>query len=311
MNLLKSVCNSIPHEAILLSGGLDSSILLHLTQPKEAITITLNQDSNDLKFSAIVTERAISHHHIINPDFEEILSSIRELIFISKTFDPIFIRNNVIQLIGLRRAIDLGCQTIIIGDGSDELFAGYNYLHKYVNNPQVLNRKINDLVENMDFFSSKISKFLKIKVYLPFLDKEIIKFSQTLTLDDKIGKYEGRLYGKFFLRKSFLPMLGEEIVWRRKEALETGSGMTQYISKFEGLIKNAAFINGIGEAAEEGVSIRDKEHWLYYKFYRQFFDPPLKDHANSTNSKKCATCNATCELRDNYCKVCGAYPLKG
>jgi len=310
VDLLKSVCNSIPNEAILLSGGLDSSILLHLTQPKNAITITLNQYSNDLKFSTLTVKGSKSNHHVFNPDFNEIIDNIRELISISKTFDPIFIRNNVIQLIGCKRAINLGCQTIIIGDGADELFAGYNYLHKYVNEPQILRGKIKDLFDNMDFFSNRISQFYRLRVFLPFLEQRIIKFSKTLTMNDKISTYEGRLYGKFFLRKCFLPILGEEIVWRRKEALEAGSGMTHYVSKFEEIIKNEQYIDGVDEAANEGVRIKDKEHWLYYKFYRQFFEPPLKDQTKTTTSKICALCNAKWQWRGDYCKTCGAYPAR-
>jgi asparagine synthase (glutamine-hydrolysing) len=310
VNLLKKVCNSIPHEAILLSGGLDSSILLHLTQPKDAITITLNQYSNDLKFSALAVKGSKSNHHIINPDLNEITSNIRELVFMSKTFDPMFIRNNVIQLIGCKRAIELGRQTIIIGDGADELFAGYNYLHKYVNEPHILDKKINDLFNNMDFFSNRISNFYKIKVFLPFLEPQIIKFSKTLTTNDKISRYEGRLYGKFFLRERFLPLLGKEIVWRKKEALETGSGMTLYVSRLEELIEDEHYIVGVEEAANEGVIICNKEHLLYYNIYRQFFDPPYKDQTKSITSKICTHCNATWEWRGDYCKICGTYPGK-
>lgn len=310
VGLLKGVCNSIPHEAILLSGGLDSSILLHLTQPKNAITITLNNYSNDLKFSSLAIKGAKSFHHIINPDLSEIINSIRELVSISKTFDPIYIRNNVVQLIGCKHAINLGCQNIIIGDGADELFAGYNYLHKYVNEPQILCRKIKDLFDNMDFFSNKISKFYKLKVYLPFLEQQIIEFSKTLTINDKISSYEGCLYGKFFLRQRFLPILGEEIVWRKKEALEIGSGMNMYVSKIEELVKNEQYVYGVQKAAKEGVKIRNKEHLFYYNFYRQFFAPPGNVQKKQTSTKKCTFCNTAWEWRGNYCKVCGAYPVK-
>lgn len=310
VNLLQSVCSSIPNEAILLSGGLDSSILFHLTQPKDAITITVSQHSNDLKFSALAVNGTKSNHHVFSPDLNEIINSIRELVFISKTFDPIFIRNNVIQLIGCKRAIDLGCQSIIIGDGADELFAGYNYLHKYVNEPKILSRKIKFLFDNMDFFSNRISNFYRLQVFLPFLDHQIIKFSKTLTINDKISRYEGRLYGKFFLRKCFLPLLGEQIVWRKKEALETGSGMTLYVSRLGDLIKNEQFTYGVREALNEGVSIRDKEHLLYYRIYREFFDPPSKYQTKLRASKKCVFCNATWEWRGDYCRICGGYSTK-
>lgn len=309
LDLFKRVCSIIPKECLLLSGGLDSSILMYLIQPKESITISLNYNSSDLIYSNIVAKKFGSNHHVIYPILEEILGGTRELIYTSKTFDPIFIRNNVIQLIGFKYAAKLGCHSTIIGDGADELFAGYNYLHKYLNDPQTIQRKSKELVENMHFFSQKIARSYEIEAYSPFLAKEIIDFSQTLSIKDKIAIHEGTIYGKFFLRKSFLHALGEELVWRRKEALEVGSGMSEYVSIFEKLIADRDYRKGLKKASLEGVTIRNKEHLLYYKYYRQFFDPPSTFLNESSNHKKCPFCKVEWDWQGHYCKMCGAFPV--
>lgn len=308
--LLRKVCDSIPHESILLSGGLDSSILMLLTQPREAITIILDQKANDFKYATLIAKKSKSRHHVFYPNLKLVIDSIKELIAISQTFDPIFIRNNVIQLMGLKQAIALGCNSIILGDGADELFAGYNYLHKYINNPIIIQKKIMDLVENMHFFSEKFAKIYNLKIYSPFLSQEIISYSKTLSVEDNISTYKGKRYGKFFLRTCFESILGMEVAWRNKEALEIGSGMTFFVSNLGLILNEEAYSSGVKKALEEGVTIRNKEHLIYYKIYRQFFEPPMKDKviSHSFAIKKCPSCKLVWKWCGNYCKMCGFYP---
>ena len=213
----------------MLSGGLDSSIIAYHTRPRDSITITIDRDSPDYFYSSLIVKKKYSiNHHKIIVSFEEILTNIEELVKDFKTFDPIFLKNSVVQLMGFKTAKDLKINSLVLGDGADELFAGYNFLllNQYVNHPKKINQKINSIIKNMDFISLKLAKKIGLKIFLPFLEKEIVDFSYNITLDDKISKYNGIYYGKFFLRKCYEDILGKEIVWRKKTALEIGSGVT-------------------------------------------------------------------------------------
>jgi asparagine synthase (glutamine-hydrolysing) len=308
--LLNKICMSIPHESILLSGGLDSSILMFYIHPEYAITITIDDSSSDFRYSTLLADRFETKHVITYPDKKAIFEGLNELISDYKTFDPIFIRNAVIQLIGIKRANELRCNSVIVGDGADELFGGYNFLHKYENDSTVIKSKLMQLAQNMDFVSIKMAEKYHMTVFTPFLDKEIIKFAETLDVKEKINKHNGIIYGKFFLRKCFRDALGDEIVWRKKEALEYGSGISQFILTFEGELSDQEFLEGSNIARYEGVSIRNKEHLYYYQIYRKHFNAPINDPSNQCLAyRKCSFCSCSVTWQGSFCKVCGSYPI--
>ena len=312
--ILTNICLRENHDGILLSGGLDSSILAYHTRPRDSITITIDKNSPDYLYSSIIAEKKYSNkHHKIIVSFKEILTNIEELVKDFKTFDPIFLKNSVVQLIGFKTAKKLKINSLVIGDGADELFAGYNFLHQYINDPQIINQKINSIILNMDFFSLKLSKKINLKIFLPFLDQEIVDFSNTIALDNKISKYNEIFYGKFFLRRCYEDVLGKEIVWRKKTALENGSGVTNLKFHIENnLVTDYYYLNEREKAKlEEGIEIRNKEHLYFYKIYRKFYKPPLEEFSaiDERDIKKCSYCNSVFKWNGNFCKVCGAFPV--
>jgi len=312
INLLSNICIRENHDGILLSGGLDSSILAYHTRPRDSITITIDENSPDYFYSSLVAKKKYSvNQHKINITYDEILTNIRELIEEYKTFDPIFLKNSVVQLIGFKNAKKLNINSLVIGDGADELFAGYNFLHKYIDEPLKLDQKINSIIQNMDFISIKLANKLELKIFLPFLEKEIVEFSKNITIEEKISKYNGILYGKFFLRKCYEDVLGKELVWRKKTALENGSGVTnlKYYIDNE-IVNDYEYSKGIIKAKSEGVEIRNKEHFYFYKIYRKFFIPPFEDKSIEVNiTKECPYCKSGFPWKGNFCKVCGAFPV--
>ncbi len=308
--LLQNVCKKAHGGSILLSGGLDSSILLNYTHPREAITVSIDQNCSDYLYSTLIAKKYALNHHIVMPSMKIILENLRELIRDFKTFDPIFLRNSVVQLLAFKEAKRLKSNMIILGDGADELFGGYNFLGKYLKTPEILQSKLNKIVQNMEFVSIILSKKYNLGITTPFLDNTVIKFSQSLSVKEKIAVHNNMVYGKFFLRSCFREMLGDEIIWRRKEALESGSGMNKIIPYLENSITSAEFLEGSSRAKTEGVTIRTKEHMFYYQIYRKFFDPPIEQICNQLEKfKRCPFCNILFTWKGSFCKTCGAYPV--
>lgn len=308
--LLKHACRRFHGESILLSGGLDSSILLNYMNPREAITISIDQHSSDYFYSILVAKKYGINHNIVMPSMKIILENLDELVRDFRTFDPIFLRNSLVQLLGFKEAKRLKVNTIILGDGADELFGGYNFLAKYLQSPEILQSKLKDMVQNMEFVSCSFSKKYEIGIITPFLDETVIKFSQSLSIEEKIAMHNSIIYGKFFLRRCFREILGDEIAWRRKEALESGSGINKIISYLEDFITDPDFIEGYRKAQNEGVLIRTKEHLFYYQTFRKFFDPPIQQIWEPFEGlKRCPSCNMKLCRNASFCKTCGAYPI--
>jgi asparagine synthase (glutamine-hydrolysing) len=229
-----------------------------------------------------------------------------------KTFDPIFIRNSSVIFAALQKASEMQIEHILTGDGSDELFAGYNYLKRYYLNKKELEIQVKRLWNNMSFPSMLIGDYFNISVSSPYLDEKFLKFAKSLDISLKIGKYQEKIWGKYILRKCFQKWEHlDELAWRKKEAQEEGSGFSNIRSYFENhVFSNKEYLENIRKIKEtENVKIRNKEHLFYYLAYRRYFLPPMLQ-IDSTKNKICPDCNCSFKWNGQFCKVCGAYPVK-
>ena len=213
-------------DALLLSGGLDSSILACLAKPKVSFTISLGDNAPDLEYANAVAAKYSREHIVVKLTNEKLLEIIEELIKIMKTFSPLEIRNSSVALAGIKAAANKGCEYIMTGDGGDELFAGYNYLSRYYHDIKMLDKEIRKLWDTMHFSSLYLGEIAGIDVKTPFLEEDFVKYAKSIQIVDKIGNHHGSTWGKFILRKCYESDLGEEIVWRRKLAQEEGAGTT-------------------------------------------------------------------------------------
>jgi asparagine synthase (glutamine-hydrolysing) len=296
-------------EALLLSGGLDSSILASILRPKYAVTCSLGENAPDVAFARLVGEKfcsSIAHEKI---SFEEMLALVEEAVQIFKTFDPIEIRNSVVALGGMERAKSDGYSEVMTGDGGDELFAGYNYLLRYYPDLQKIDSEVRRLWKVMHFSSEKIGEHLGIRVRAPYLDSEFMEFAKSVPLSEKLGERAGEKWGKFILRKCYEPVLGELIAWRPKFAQEQGAGTSAFQAYIDQRIDDLTFSNRSEAARNEGVLIRNKEHLHYYALFRSHFPAPKSDEENAGCKFRCPSCKGRIEADGRFCRTCGAYPV--
>lgn len=307
--LLVNACQDKICDGLLLSGGLDSTIVAHFLKPFYLITVLFDRNSPDGHYSSLVSSNYPGKHYKIYPSQQNIFENLIELIQEYKTFDPIFIKNTLVQMIGFKKSVELNIKTLALGDGADELFGGYNFLVNYIKDSNELNLKLNSLIDNMDFISFRLAKRYNLEIFLPFLNKDIVTFAKNLPPDKKISQHGTKYYGKFLLRQCFENIIGEELSWRTKQALERGSGMDGIVDIINTSINDQDFLKGKIESQNEKVRIRDKEHLYYYKIYRRFYKPPFKDYKQTTSSNSlCQGCNSIFIYSGNFCKVCGFYP---
>lgn len=281
-------------DAILLSGGLDTSILALLAKPKMAFTVALKgSQAPDLHFSEKISRLLGIEHKKMEFTSNEAFEALPEVIRILKTFD-LALPNDVSIYFALRLAKENNIGAVMTGDGSDELFAGYSYMSSL--SAADLERYIRMLSENWHFSVNALGDALGVEIKQPFLDQHFVRF--TLDIDPELKVKQG--IGKYVLRKSFEGLMPQEIVWRKKEPIECGSGSNQLRDTISSMVSEEEF-----RLAREKTGIRfiNKEHFFYYSLYKEVVGqiPEAKDGEDS-----CPCCGA--RVHRAYCRVCGFSP---
>lgn len=292
-------------DALLLSGGLDSSILASILHPEYSVAAGFGADAPDLAYARQVAGKYSKRHVEVVFDQNGMAELVEQVIQVFRTFDPIEIRNSAVALAGIEQAKNDGYLTIITGDGGDELFAGYNYLSRYYSDMQRLDSELRRLWQVMHFSSIKLGEHAGVKVKLPFLDDQFASFAESINANEKVGQHNGKKWGKFILRRCFDAELGD-LAWRTKLAQEQGAATDRYQRYIEEMIDSLTFANKAKIAKEQdGVRIRNKEQLHYYAIFRSYFSPPKDEVCES----RCPECHGCMAQDGRFCRTCGAFPV--
>ena len=292
---------------IAFSGGLDSSIVAKIQSKKNIngmTIITKDFVGTDLAYSQITAKHLGINLKLKYAEISDMLNAITETVKILKNFNDIEIRNSIVSYLYLSELKKNNISTVITGDGADEIFAGYNFLiqkdHAEIKN------ELKRMKEIMHFPSQKIANELGMSIEMPFIDENVIKIAETLSIDSLVNKKDGVTFGKWILRKAFENDLPSSIVWRQKTPMQDGSGTAALTKLFESIITDEIFMEKSKKIKnEDGVTIRTKESLHYYETYRKEFEiPGSKNEINS-----CPDYNS--EIADNskFCRMCGKFPL--
>ena len=304
---LKESCNSCSSNLLSLSGGLDSSILALLLQHRKPQTVAIIAKdflSNDLTYCQMVAKEMqmpLAIHHVTTT---EILQGIEETIKILRNFNDIEIRNNVVMYLAIKWAKDNGMDSIITGDGADELFAGYNFL---INTPpDRLDAEIERVCTVMHFPTQDIGKALGIRVHSPFLNDNVIQIAKKIPSDLKVRSKGTKTYGKWILRKTFESRLPKQIAWRAKSPMQDGAGTAGLTGLFNSIIDERRFVEKkLTVQNNDDVIIRSRESMYYYEIFQKHFELPAAD---TGAAHPCPYCKHSVG-ESKFCRMCGAFPI--
>ncbi|KAJ1662502.1 hypothetical protein IW140_005477 [Coemansia sp. RSA 1813] len=331
-------------DAILLSGGLDTSIaaeaMLTMTPNKETsqlrkgITVTVDPSENelasknglftqkpeDVDYATAIAQKLKLNHHILRPTLDELLNGkMMELcVRVLRTFEGMELRNAVVIATALSYAKSIGCKRVCTGDGADELFAGYSFMHGM--DDARLRESTENMARTMKFCAFPLAKEIGIEVWSPYLEPDVIAYAVSErgnTRQMKVGEYDGEVHGKLVLRKAFPEVVSAS---RTKAAIEYGSGSTVLGALTELIFSDAEFEAGAREALERhDVVVRTKEHLAYFRTFRKVVLEDKKVLSTVPRYQKGPEADGVCcpdckfRLRDNgstnYCDVCGLYPV--
>ena len=306
MEILENAVRECKSDWIALSGGLDSSILAHLRKDQKPQTMTIiTKDflGTDLTFAQIIAKHVGLSLSLIQVNMEEVLDSINETIKILGNFNDIEIRNSIVPYIYLTTLKNKGVNSVITGDGADEVFGGYNFLLKKSDNE--IEDELKRIKKIMHFPSKDIARSLDMEVETPFLNEDMIKFSDELPVSKKINSKEGKKFGKWILRETFEEYLPNNITWREKSPMQDGSGTNNLTGLFNTIITDDIFIQKKAKILEEdGVYIRTKESLHYYECFRKSNSVKKSDSDN-----RCPDCNYEIGVNSRFCRMCGKFPI--
>jgi len=303
---LEESCNSCKSNLIALSGGLDSTIITHFIKNRKVKAVTVIAEdfvSTDLTYCQMVSNEMGLDLSIFNVRTEVILEAIEETIKILKNFNDIEIRNNVVMYLAIKWAKDNGERSIITGDGADELFAGYRFL---INKPEEeLEKEIKRVCSVMHFPTHEIGKKLGINIESPFLNESVIKLANEIPTNFKVREENGKIHGKWILRKTFEHYIPKQIVWREKSPMQDGSGTAGLTNLFESIFNEEQFVeNKLTVEKADEVIIRSRESMYYYKIFRKLFGSPVDEQSQDI----CPYCKHYVG-KSKFCRMCGSFPI--
>lgn len=237
----RQLMSDVPY-GVLLSGGLDSSVIAAITKKfarkriesedrEEAWYPQLHsfaiglEGSPDLKAAKLAADHIGTIHHEIHFTIQEGLDALRDVIYFLETYDVTTVRASTPMYLMARVIKSMGIKMVLSGEGSDEIFGGYLYFHKAPNAQEFHEENVRKLSKLYLYDNLRANKSMAawgIEARVPFLDKEFLDVAMRLNPEDKMIK-NGRIE-KWVVRKAFEDYLPQEIAWRQKEQFSDGVG---------------------------------------------------------------------------------------
>jgi asparagine synthase (glutamine-hydrolysing) len=227
---------------VLLSGGLDSSIIAALTQrhaqgrieddersqawwPRlHSFAIGL-EGSPDLAAAAVAARHIGTVHHGFEFTLQEGLDALEEVVYHLETYDVTSIRAATPMYLMARKIRAMGIKMVLSGEGADEIFGGYLYFHKAPNARAFHEETVRKLLRLHAYDCLRANKAMAawgVEARVPFLDRTFLDVAMSLNPADKMTGPDR--IEKHLLREAFAELLPPEIAWRQKEQFSDGVG---------------------------------------------------------------------------------------
>lgn len=269
----------------LLSGGLDSSLIVaiaHKYQPNiPTFSIGLEGGVDLAAARDVVDYLNLQNHHEVTFTVEEGIQAIRQVIYHLESFDITTVRASTPQyLLAKYIQTQTDIRVLLSGEGSDEIFAGYQY-SKMAPDSEALEADLLRLLRELYMFdvlrTDRTMAAFGLEVRVPFLDLAFLELVMNI---DGVSKMCGDKIEKKILRDAFAGMLPESVLYRSKAAFSDAvSSPTQ--SWYESIKEYAEAEYTDWELVEAQAKYTHcppftKEALLYREIFEEFY--PEQSH---------------------------------
>lgn len=303
----RQMMSDVPY-GVLLSGGLDSSIISAVAQKyagnrvetggKEAawwprlhsFAVGL-RGAPDLLKARLVAERIGTVHHEINYTIQEGLDALSDVVYFTETYDVTTIRASTPMYLLARVIKSMGIKMVLSGEGADEIFGGYLYFHKAPSARAFHEETVRKLSKLYLYDCLRANKSLAawgVEGRVPFLDTEFLDVAMRINPVAKMCP--GSVMEKKILREAFSSLLPQEVAWRQKEQFSDGVGYS-WIDTLKQITASSVSDEELAHAADRFPTNppRNKEEYFYRSLFAAHF--PSDSAARTVPSVPSVACS--------------------
>lgn len=298
---------------VLLSGGLDSSVISAIAEQYSAMRVESGDTDRawwprlhsfavglkgapDLAKAKEVADHIGTVHHEINYTIQEGLDAIRDVIYYIETYDVTTVRASTPMYLLARFIKSMGIKMVLSGEGADEVFGGYLYFHKAPTAKDFHDETVRKLGKLHWYDCLRANKSLSawgVEGRVPFLDKEFLDVAMRTNPAAKMCP--GSTIEKKIVREGFADMLPESVAWRQKEQFSDGVGYS-WIDTLKEMTAAAVTDDQMAHAAERFPinTPLNKEEYFYRSIFSEHF--PSNSAALCVNQEASVACSTSIAL---------------
>ena len=308
----RQLMSDVPY-GVLLSGGLDSSVISAIAEKFSAMRIEDDSKTRawwprlhsfavglkgapDLDKARLVAEHIGTVHHEINYTIQEGLDALRDVIYYTETYDVTTIRASTPMYLLARVIKSMGIKMVLSGEGADEIFGGYLYFHKAPSAREFHEETVRKLSKLHLYDCLRANKSLSawgVEGRVPFLDKEFLDVA--MRLNPAVKMCPGSTIEKKIVREACADLIPAEVAWRQKEQFSDGVGYS-WIDTLKKITAEAVSDEQMAKAAERFPihPPQNKEEYYYRSIFSELF--PSDSAALCVPSEASVACSTAIAL---------------
>jgi asparagine synthase (glutamine-hydrolysing) len=259
--------------AILLSGGIDSTLIAHyarMHRPDAPGYFVGSEDAPDFRYAEEYARLSGIDLRIVpvRHEKDDLASRISEVVGATESFEPAVVRSSTCSY-AISEAIHRdGFRVALCGEGADELFAGYAPIEWAfaVGEDQgraVLNQSLAQMHRVVLQRVDRCSMRFTLEAREPFLDPRIANYALNLSGDALVDRSAARPIGKKQLRSLYdlyPDQLPASIRDRKKVVFDEGAGLSHasWRDLFEDLVSDQDLHEGRQEFEAYLISTKEE-----------------------------------------------------
>lgn len=234
--------DSVDCLGVLFSGGLDSSILAAIlskvTHASLRLIVAGTTSAKDIQTARSAATALGYQIEVQNFTIDDVELALPTIITAANSTDVLQVSLAIPLHFAAMRAQNLGVTMLVSGQGADELFGGYARYERLIleEEPQLvvaeMQADLTRLKQTTLPCQQSLIQYHGIKLVTPFLTPEIVTYSQSLPLQQKIVSTDSGVIRKRILRKLAKDLkLPGFIADTPKRALQYGSGARRTLDR--------------------------------------------------------------------------------